>query len=152
MPTKAPAPRLRAQAQPAADKELPHPLSRQSMLKVRIPKLRERKRREIASRECPAHRAWVRRHYCSVPGCQRLPIECAHIRGGTDGGMALKPSDRWLISLCSDHHGEQHRLGERHFEKRYGIDLAELAEEFARRSPHRDKLLPPITPVLSRTG
>jgi hypothetical protein len=39
------------------------------------------------------------------------------------------------------HHAEQHLLGERTFEKRYGIDLAAMASHFARRSPHRKKLL-----------
>lgn len=54
--------------------------------------------------------------------------------------MALKPSDRWVISLCSYHHREQHHLGEDQFERRYRIDLMGLAEEFARQSPHRLKL------------
>lgn len=54
--------------------------------------------------------------------------------------MAIKPSDRWVISLCSYHHREQHQLGEDQFEARYGIELVDLAEEFARRSPHRNKL------------
>jgi hypothetical protein len=93
-------------------------------------------RREKDGRTCPAHRAWVRRHHCSVPGCEELPIECAHVRQGTDGGMALKPSDRWAISLCSAHHAEQHRIGEAEFERRYGLDLVAIAGEFARRSPH----------------
>lgn len=54
--------------------------------------------------------------------------------------MALKPSDRWVISLCSEHHIEQHRIGEAEFERRHGICLVELAAEFARQSPHRDRL------------
>lgn len=91
-------------------------------------------------RDCSAHRAWVRRHHCSVPGCDRLPIECAHVRGRTDGGTGLKPSDQWAVSLCRLHHAEQHRIGEGGFEKRYGIDLLELAAAFARRSPHWKKL------------
>jgi hypothetical protein len=87
-------------------------------------------------RTCPAHRAWVRRHHCSVPGCEELPVECAHVRSGTDGGIALKPSDRWAISLCQHHHAEQHLIGEFAFEKAHGLDLVAIAEEFARRSPH----------------
>jgi hypothetical protein len=54
--------------------------------------------------------------------------------------VGLKPSDRWIISLCADHHAEQHFVGEREFERRYGLELLALAEEFARRSPHRDEL------------
>mgnify|MGYP001014331149 CR=1 FL=1 len=87
-------------------------------------------------RSSPAHRAWVRRHHCSVPGCQLLPIECAHVRTGSDGGTGLKPSDRYTISLCREHHAEQHRIGEAAFEARYAIDLLAIAEVFAKLSPH----------------
>ena len=93
-------------------------------------------RRVKDGRDCPAHRAWVRRHHCSVPGCEALPIECAHVRTGTDGGTALKPSDRWTISLCRAHHVEQHRIGEAAFETKHRLDLTALAAEFAKRSPH----------------
>ena len=107
------------------------------MPSLRLPERLRHPSRSRDARSCPAHRAWVRRHRCSVPGCNALPIECAHIRSGTDGGIALKPSDRWTISLCATHHAEQHRIGEPAFEQRYAIDLTALAEEFARRSPHR---------------
>lgn len=109
------------------------------MAEVRLPERLRREKREDP-RSCPAHRAWVRRHHCSVLGCRRLPIECAHVRAGTDGGIGLKPSDRWCVSLCSWHHEEQHRLGQRRFESRYELDLLELAEKFARRSPHWRRL------------
>jgi hypothetical protein len=69
-----------------------------------------------------------------------LPIECAHVRTGTDGGAGLKPSDKWSVSLCTFHHREQHRIGEKAFEVRYSIDLRALAKEFARRSPQWLKL------------
>ena len=88
----------------------------------------------------PAHRAWVRKHHCCVPGCQRLPIECAHVRSGTDGGTGLKPSDCWVVSLCRNHHEEQHRLGEAQFEIKYAVDLRALATQFAKLSPHRKSL------------
>ena len=54
--------------------------------------------------------------------------------------MGLKPSDRWVISLCVSHHAEQHRIGEARFEGRYGMDLRGLAVTFASRSPHRHRL------------
>jgi hypothetical protein len=111
------------------------------MASIRLPPRIERIRRTSPGRCCPAHRAWIRRHRCSVVGCEQLPIECAHVRKGTDGGQGLKPSDKWTISLCRDHHAEQHRIGETAFEKRHGLDLFALAEEFARRSPHWSKLL-----------
>ena len=109
---------------------------------MRLPRKLARERTAlVAERSCPGHRAWVRRHHCSVPGCERRPIECAHVRRGTGGGVALKPSDRWVISLCSFHHAEQHRIGERSFERRHGLDLVELAREFARCSPHNRSLV-----------
>ena len=107
------------------------------MASVHLPPRLVRERMTPSARSCPAHRAWVRRHRCSVTGCLAGPIECAHVRSGTDGGCALKPSDRWTVSLCRAHHAEQHRIGERAFERRYGLDLIALAELFVARSPHR---------------
>jgi hypothetical protein len=54
--------------------------------------------------------------------------------------MGMKPSDRYVISLCLFHHREQHRIGEPRFQAKYAIDMLELAEAFARRSPHWRKL------------
>ena len=108
---------------------------------LKLPNRLERERsRKSNARECPAHRAWVRKHHCCVPGCASRPIECAHVRRDTDGGTGLKPSDRWTISLCRQHHLEQHQIGEAAFEKRYGIDMRALAVEFARRSPQWQRL------------
>lgn len=88
----------------------------------------------------PAHRQWVRGHYCSVPGCQLMPIECAHVRRGGSGGVGFKTSDGLCLSLCREHHSEQHRIGEQSFEKRHGFKMLAKAEEFYRASPHRNKL------------
>lgn len=107
----------------------------------RLPKRLERSRRVRSNRSCPPHRAWIRQHHCCVSGCMEHPIECAHVRRGTDGAMGQKPSDRWTISLCWRHHREQHELGEKGFELKHDLDLAALAAEFARRSPHRDRLV-----------
>lgn len=103
---------------------------------TRLPARLRTDRSDRRTRSCPPHRAWVRKHHCCVPGCLGRPIECAHVRGGADGGTGLKPSDRWCISLCSFHHAEQHRIGEARFEIRYDLALADLDRLFARRSPH----------------
>ena len=105
------------------------------MPELRFPNRLPSEPRKKSSRTCAAHRAWVRIHRCSVRGCLGLPIECAHVRSGTDGGLGIKPSDRWTISLCRAHHLEQHEIGECAFEARYDLDLRELARESARRSP-----------------
>jgi hypothetical protein len=51
--------------------------------------------------------------------------------------MGLKPGDYWTISLCRDCHSEQHRIGERSFEAKHGIDMKELARAFVKASPKR---------------
>lgn len=86
-----------------------------------------------------AHRGWVRSHRCCVPGCQLMPIECAHVRRAANSGTGFKPSDAYTVSLCREHHAESHR-GERTFEARHGVDLMALAKEFYARSPFRARL------------
>ncbi len=103
-------------------------------------RLHQNSLRQEDGRRSPAHRAWVRGHACCVPGCEDRPIECVHVRTGTDGGLGVKPSDIWTVSLCRDHHSEQHRIGEASFERAHGIDLKRLASEFTARSPHRSKM------------
>jgi hypothetical protein len=106
---------------------------------MRLPKRRHANSRRSDRRRFPGHCAWVGGHGCSVPGCEQLPIECAHVRSGTDGGIGIKPSDFFTISLCRGHHAEQHRIGEEAFERRYGLDLQQLAHTFSTRSPHRQQ-------------
>lgn len=86
-----------------------------------------------------AHRDWVRSHHCSVPGCQLMPIEVAHVNTAANGGMSRKASDAFTVSLCREHHAESHR-GEKTFEAKHGIRLMALAREFYLKSPHRKKL------------
>lgn len=103
------------------------------------PRLHRNSAKAKEANRFPAHRAWVRGFACCVPGCDARPIEAAHVRVGTGGGIAHKPHDKWVISLCRDHHSEQHRIGEPEFERRHGISMRKLAMEFAARSPHRHK-------------
>jgi hypothetical protein len=84
-----------------------------------------------------AHRDWVRDHFCSVPGCQLMPIEVAHVNRASTRGTGQKSSD--AFTLCRDHHDESHR-GDKTFERKYGFKLLAKAEEFYRSSPHRHKL------------
>ena len=86
-----------------------------------------------------AHLKWLRGHLCAIEGKHKCDskIEAAHVRIGTDGGTSIKPSDGWTIPLGSGAHREQHAIGEQSFEKRYGIRMKALAEEYWKRSPHR---------------
>ena len=81
-------------------------------LKPKAPKMGARVQER---RDFPRHRQFIRKHACVVDGCRGLPIQCAHIRIGTDGGMGLKPHDMWTVPLCAFHHNEQHALGEQVF-------------------------------------
>jgi hypothetical protein len=62
------------------------------------------------------------------------------VRNGSGAGVSQKPDDWNTISLCRDHHAEQHRIGEASFEKRHGIDMADLAEAFVIISPKRAEI------------
>jgi hypothetical protein len=104
------------------------------------PRIKRDSGKKDAGRRSPGHRAWVRQHACCGCGAT-APIECAHVRTGTDGGMGFKPSDWWTISLCKDCHHWQTINGEQPFEARTGIDMKALAREFIRKSPHRHKLI-----------
>lgn len=94
----------------------------------------------------PSHLLWVRRHACCVCGAlpsKETPIEAAHVRAGypagtadwEKGGTGIKPADWWTVSLCQEHHREQHNQGAETFEQRHGVDLISLAQEFASKSP-----------------
>jgi hypothetical protein len=106
-------------------------------LPPRIPKKPKRSSRWRSQ----AHCTFVRGHHCCVPGCGAVPIEVAHVRNGSGAGVSQKPDDWNTISLCRDHHAEQHRIGERSFQAAHAINMAALAEEFANASPKRAEIM-----------
>ena len=105
---------------------------------------------------CPNHLSFIRGFECCIAGrgpgvppiagkwkivgkpheCEGR-IEAAHVRLGTDGGTSVKPSDCYTVPLCSKAHREQHYIGERDFEARYGIDMKKIATGLWQKSPHR---------------
>jgi hypothetical protein len=86
------------------------------------------------------HRNHVRGHACVVCDAE-APIEVAHVRLGTDGGMGKKPSDFWTVPLCGGPegcHARQHREGERTF---WGDrDPLAICEALIRTSPVRAEI------------
>ena len=71
--------------------------------------------------------AWLRTQPCVI--CGAINTEACHIRVGSINhskrptGMSEKPSDRWCVSLCNEHHREQHATGdELKFWAKYGMD------------------------------
>ncbi len=86
----------------------------------------------------PKHLEWIASLPCAVPDCLRRCV-AAHVRmAGTGGGTALKPQDVWAAPLCSPfgHHEEQHSIGHRAFDAKYGVDLRALAQRLAALSPY----------------
>lgn len=68
-------------------------------------------------------------------------IEQAHVRNGTDGCGAEKPSDWWTIPLCFHHHQSvQHGIGEPAFERRYGIDMKAMSWKYWNLWPRRGEV------------
>jgi predicted HNH restriction endonuclease len=67
-------------------------------------------------------------------------MEAHHIRSGTDGGVGLKPDDRFVVPLCAECHRELHNTGAITFERKYNIDLMAVAEQCQRQSPHLKKI------------
>src|SRR5262249_56863623 len=55
------------------------------------------------------------------------PSEAAHVRTGTDGGVGVKPGDRYAVPLCTVCHAKQHRIGELTFWSGLRIDPINVA-------------------------
>lgn len=107
-----------------------------------LPKRRTRPKmnvREPSDRRCLGHLRWIRQHFCAVTGLDghecKGRVEAHHVRKGTDGGVGRKPSDKWAVPLCVTAHEALHHQGQITFEKRWNIDLKEIAEGLARLSP-----------------
>lgn len=60
------------------------------------------------------------------------------MRAGTDGGLGVKPSDRFTVPLCHDHHRVQHNIGEMAFWSQRGVDPTALAEHLWTKSGDMD--------------
>lgn len=104
-----------------------------------LPAKLPRKEKRSARWRSQAHLSFVRKHHCSVPGCTAVPIEAAHVRINSGAGMGEKPSDWRAVSLCRDHHNEQHRIGEPRFWSTYkaasGETVEDLIDAFCKASP-----------------
>lgn len=88
--------------------------------------------RDVRERD-PEYLALVRMLPCCVPRCRATRCEAAHVRmpsaahGKRATGMQERPSDRWALPLCRNHHHvEQHREGELTFWYRLNISPVQL--------------------------
>ena len=81
-------------------------------------------KRDLRSRV--QHLAFVRQLPCVACG-KAAPSEAAHVRTGTDGGVGMKPGDRYTVPLCTVCHAKQHRIGELTFWSALRIDPVNAA-------------------------
>jgi hypothetical protein len=76
--------------------------------------------RAASPRDNPEHLAFIRGLPCCVAGCRN---------------QSIKPSPKWCVPMCNDHHREQHSIGEESFEKKYHLSLKAIASNCAALSP-----------------
>ena len=77
----------------------------------RIPHIVTRRKSKPDLRRRVQHLAFVRQLPCVACG-KAAPSEAAHVWTGTDGGVGVRPGDRYAVPLCAACHAKQHRIGE----------------------------------------
>ena len=92
----------------------------------RIPHPRARGKPRPGLRRRVQHLAFVRQLPCVSCG-KAAPSEAAHVRTETDGGVGMKPGDRYAVPLCTACHAEQHRVGELTFWAALRVDPLNVA-------------------------
>src|SRR5215467_5921327 len=92
----------------------------------RIPKTMARRKPKPNLHPRGQHLAFVRQLPCVACG-KAAPSEAAHVRTGTDGGVGVKPGDRYAVPLCTFCHAKQHRIGELTFWSGLRIDPINVA-------------------------
>src|SRR5215472_16575972 len=92
----------------------------------RIPHIVGRRKFKPDLRRRLHHLAFVRQLPCVACG-KAAPSEAAHVRTGTDGGVGVKPGDRYAVPLCASCHAKQHRIRELTFWSALRIDPLNVA-------------------------
>jgi hypothetical protein len=87
----------------------------------RIPKGIARGNRKPNLRRRGQHLVFVRQLPCVACGGAG-PSEAAHVRTGANGGVGVKPADRYAVPLCNACHMLQHGVGELSFWSALRID------------------------------
>jgi len=92
----------------------------------RIPHIVTHRKSKPDLRRRVRHLVFVRQLACVSCG-KAPPSEAAHVRTGTDGGVGVKPGDRYAVPLCASCHAKQHRIGELTFWSALRIDPLNVA-------------------------
>lgn len=95
----------------------------------------QRKRDRIARAFGPIERVrWVQSLPCLV--CGDSPCENAHSVGG---GMGRRADYQTIVPLCPTHHREQHQMGTKSFQARYGVSLTDRAAQIQQAWTRREE-------------
>jgi len=87
----------------------------------RIPKTMARGKPKPNLHRRGQHLAFLRQLPCVACG-KAAPSEAAHVRTAADGGVGMKPADRYAVPLCTTCHVKQHQMGELPFWSALRID------------------------------
>lgn len=77
-------------------------------MEARIAKTMPTHKRKPNLRRNATHRKFVSGLKICLACGRRGPVECCHVRAGTDGGGSLKPSDKFTVPMCHACHDRQH--------------------------------------------
>jgi hypothetical protein len=75
--------------------------------------------------ESRPHLQFVRNHHCVVSGCWKTP-QANHIVFEGQGRIGSKVADYQAAPFCFGHHEQYHRIGREAFERKYGLNLAQI--------------------------
>src|SRR6201987_2289331 len=92
----------------------------------RLPRPVARRKPKPNLRRRGQHLAFVRQVPCAARG-KAATSEAAQVRTGTDGGVGVKPGDRYAVPLSPACHAKQHRIGELSFWSALRIDPLNVA-------------------------
>ena len=94
---------------------------------ARIARTVPRGKRKPNLRRAAEHLEFVRALEVCMACGRRGRCQAMHIRNKTDGGVGLKPSDKFCVPGCLECHARQHRCGEITFWGEKGIDPLDAA-------------------------
>lgn len=82
----------------------------------------------------PAYRVLLDQIGCII--CGTVPVEIAHVKSG---GVGRKADYTHTVGMCPTHHREQHQMGTKSFEVRYGVSLTDRAAQIQQAWTRREE-------------
>lgn len=93
--------------------------------KTRLRPVNPRRRAKLRVKDFGHRARWLMDMPCCVPGCSLHSGPPHHVKTRGAGG-----TKRNQVPICWEHHMEIHSLGKTSFERKYGLNLTELAVHY----------------------